>query len=174
MNGEIMNESDGIMNKRRDVLTALGAGALAALAAAPALATDAKDSRKDNVDHEAKLVAFVTAFCNAWSTKDVEALIPFLAPEIEYHMFEGAPPIKGHDQFRERLKGFMAGQKEIKWDISRSFAVGDVVLNERIDHFIQPDGSLKPSNHFHVAGVFLVRDRKISYWKDYNMPKAND
>jgi limonene-1,2-epoxide hydrolase len=157
---------------RRDILTGLGIGVLGALAATTAQATDAAQSRKDNGAHEQKLIAFVTAFCKAWSTKDVEQLIPYLAPDIEYHMFEGAPPIKGHDQFRERLQGFMAGQKEITWDVSRSFAVGDVVLNERIDHFIQPEGSKKPSNHFHVAGVFLVRDGKIQYWKDYNMPKA--
>ncbi len=160
------------MTDRRDVLTALGFGAVAALAATTANATDASESRKDNAAQEKKLIAFVSEFCAAWSTKDVEKLIPYLSADIEYHMFEGAPPIKGHDQIRERLKNFMAGQKEIKWDISRSFAVGDVVLNERIDHFIQPDGSPKPSNHFHVAGVFLVRDGKISYWKDYNMPKA--
>ncbi|MBL8644853.1 MAG: nuclear transport factor 2 family protein [Rhodospirillaceae bacterium] len=158
--------------ERRSILTSLGLGVLGAFAAATSHATDASESRKDNADHEKKLIALVTDFCKAWSGKDVENLIPYLAPEIEYHMFEGAPPIKGHDQIRQRLGAFMAGQKEITWDMLRSYAVGDVVLNERIDHFIQPEGSPKPSNHFHVAGVFLVRDGKISYWKDYNMPKA--
>lgn len=161
-----------IDTERRTALAILGVSTLGSLLAAPAAATDASESRKDNADHEKKLITFVSEFCAAWSSKDVEKLIPYLSADIEYHMFEGAPPIKGHDEIRKRLGGFMAGQKEITWDISRSFAVGDVVLNERIDHFIQPEGSQKPSNHFHVAGVFLVRDGKISYWKDYNMPKA--
>jgi len=169
---------DTLNTQRRAALGAMGASALigasalSALIAAPAAATDASESRKDNAAPEKKLNTLVTDFCLAWSGKDVEALIPFVAADIEYHMFEGAPPVKGHDEFRKRLGGFMSGMKEIKWDIIRSHAIGDIVLNERIDHFIQPAGSKRPDNHFHVAGVFLVRDGKILYWKDYNMPKA--
>jgi limonene-1,2-epoxide hydrolase len=155
---------------RRNALTAFGLGAVSALLASPVLATDADKSNKDNAAHEKKINELVTNFCKAWDGRDVEKLIGFISPEIEYHMFEGAPPIKGVDQFRQRLGGFMSGMKEIKWEIFRSHAIGDIVLNERIDHFIQAPGSGKPDNHFHVVGVFLVRDGKIVYWKDYNMP----
>jgi limonene-1,2-epoxide hydrolase len=155
---------------RRNALTTIGMGAVTALFATPAMATDADKSNKDNSAHEKKITQIVTDFCLAWNGKDVEKIIPFVSPEIEYHMFEGAPPIKGVEQFRQRLGGFMSGMKEIKWEIFRSHAIGDIVLNERIDHFIQAPGSTRPDNHFHIAGVFLVRDEKIVYWKDYNMP----
>jgi limonene-1,2-epoxide hydrolase len=150
---------------RRAALTAT-----AGLFAAPAFATDANKSNKDNSANEKAITTLVNDFCKAWSGKDVEKLVPFISPDIEYHMFEGAPPIKGVEQFRQRLGGFMAGMKEIDWEMLRSHAIGDVVLNERIDHFIQKPDAGKPDNHFHVAGVFLVRGGKIVYWKDYNMP----
>ena len=53
-----------------------------------------------------------------------------------------------------------------------SAAIGDLVINERIDHFIQAEGSKRPDNHFHIAGVFIVRAGKIVYWKDWRMPGA--
>ena len=155
---------------RRNALTTIIMGAVAALFATPAMATDADKSNRDNPAHEKKIITLVTDFCLAWNSKDVEKIIPFVSPEIEYHMFEGAPSIKGVEQFRQRLGGFMSGMKEIKWEIFPSHAIGDIVLNERNDHFIQAPGSGKPDNHFHIAGVFLVRGEKIVYWKDYNMP----
>lgn len=157
---------------RRTTLATLGFGTLGALLSTAARATDASASSKDNSGLEKTNSTLVADFCAAWAGRDVEKLIPFISPEIEYHMFEGAPPIKGVDQFRQRLGGFMSGMKEIRWDTSRSFAIGDLVFNERVDHFIQKPDAGKPDNHFHVAGVFLVRDGKIVYWKDYNMPKA--
>lgn len=156
--------------ERRAALAALGTSAFAALIPTSASAADAGKSSKDNDAHENHITEVVTGFCKAWSSKDVEKLVPFISADIEYHMFEGAPPIKGVDQFRERLGGFMAGMKEINWEIFRSHAIGDIVINERIDHFIQGPDAKRPDNHFHIAGVFLVRDGKIAYWSDYRMP----
>ena len=155
---------------RRAVISGIGISAMGAMLVTPAAATDADKSSKDNAAREKQNTEVVTNFCKAWSGKDVEKLIPFISAEIEYHMFEGAPPIKGVEQFKERLGGFMAGMKEINWEIFRSQAMGDIVINERIDHFIQAAGSKRPDNHFHITGVFLVREGKIVYWKDYNMP----
>jgi len=118
---------------------------------------------------EADNVTLVNRFCADWSTKDVEKLIPYLAPEIEYHIFEGGPVVKGIEQFRKQLGPYMAGMREIKWETSRSAAIGDLVINERVDHFLQPAGTGKPDSHFHVAGVFIVRGGKIVYWKDWTI-----
>ncbi len=113
---------------------------------------------------------FVNAFCTSWNERDAEKLIPYLADDIEYHVFEGGQlVVNGVDQFREQMTPFMAGMKEIRWEIKRSHAMGDVVINERIDHFILPNGENFPRSPFHVTGVFLVRDGKIKYWKDYNL-----
>ena len=138
------------------------------LALLPAL--DAATARA--AGNEDANIALVGRFCAEWSGKDVEKLIPYLAPEIEYGIFEGGPVIKGLDQFRAQLGGYMAGMREIKWEIKRSAAMGDVVINERTDHFLQPTGSTKPDSHFHITGVFIVRGGKIVYWKDWNTAKT--
>lgn len=160
--------TDILMNAdRRLALAALGA-----VFAAPALATNISESRKDNSTHERDITQLVTDFCLAWNGRDVEKLIPFIAEDIEYHMWEGGPVVKGPAGFRQQLGGFMSSMKEIKWEVLRSQAIGDIVINERFDHFIRQPGAKRPDDHFHIAGVFLVRGGKIAYWKDYNMPKA--
>jgi limonene-1,2-epoxide hydrolase len=128
-------------------------------------------ARAETADEAAK-IDLVSRFCLAWNTKDVEKLIPYLADAIEYQVFEGRPTINGIEQFRAQMGKFMAGMKTIDWEIKRSAAIGDLVINERIDHFIQPEGSNRPDNHFHIAGVFIVRGGKIVYWKDWRMPGA--
>ena len=44
------------------------------------------------------------------------------------------------------------------------FAVGDTVMNERIDTFTPPG---KARYGLPVAGVFVVKNGKITAWRDY-------
>lgn len=121
---------------------------------------------------EAEKQKIVSDFCAAWSERNPNALLPFLDEAIEYHMFEGRPPIIGTAEFSTQLGPFMASMREITWEILRTSTMGDIVLNERVDHFLRPEGSQAPDSHFHVVGVFLVRGGKITYWKDYNLSGA--
>lgn len=119
---------------------------------------------------EKKNEELVTQFCLDWAHRDAEMLTEYLAEDIEYQMYEGRPDIIGHDQFRAELGEWLTGLKEVKWEILRSEAIGELVINERVDHFISDD----PNKTFRlpIAGVFLVRDGKIKMWKDYSMPSA--
>ena len=108
----------------------------------------------------------VTQFCLDWAKQDVKLLAGYLADDIEYQMYEGRPDIVGREQFIAELGGFLSGLKEVKWEILRSHAIGELVINERVDHFIAEDES--KSFHLPIAGVFLVRDGKIKMWKDYS------
>ena len=110
----------------------------------------------------------VTQFCLDWAKRDVEALIPYLDPALEYQMYEGRPDIVGHDQFRSELGEWLKGLKEVKWEINRSYAIGELVINERVDHFISDDAA--KTFRLPIAGVFLVREGKIRMWKDYSLP----
>lgn len=114
-------------------------------------------------------IGLVTAFCLAWAEKNVERLAPYLDEAVEYHVFEGGPVIKGVDQFRAQMGGFVSGMAEIRWEVIRAAAMGDLVVNERLDHFIRPPGASRPDDHFRVTGVFVVRAGKIVYWKDWNL-----
>ena len=47
-------------------------------------------------------------------------------------------------------------------------AIGNIVINERIDHFTRDNGE----DAFHITGMFLVKGGKIVEWQDYMWPKA--
>ena len=150
---------------RRQVIGAgLALGGMLPFAAAAATPDNAATAR------EAANIKLVSAFCQAWSGRDVEKLIPFVAETLEYHVSEGGMVVNGAAQLRERMGPFMSGMQKIDWEIFRSAALGDIVMNDRIDHFIRPPDSGKPDNHFAVTGVFLVRNGKIQYWADYRSP----
>ena len=112
----------------------------------------------------------VTQFCLDWAQRDADLLVDYLAEDIEYQMYEGRPDIVGHEQFKQELGDWLKGLQEVKWDILRSHAIGELVINERVDHFISDD----PAKTFRlpIAGVFLVREGKIKMWKDYSMPAS--
>ena len=110
----------------------------------------------------------VTQFCLDWATKDVNLLADYLAEDIQYQMFEGRPDIIGREAFVKELGPFLANLKEVEWEILRSHTIGELVINDRIDHFVGDDE--KRSMHFAIAGFFLVRDGKIKVWKDYALP----
>jgi limonene-1,2-epoxide hydrolase len=110
----------------------------------------------------------VTQFCKDWENRDAVALAEYLSEDVVYQMFEGNPDIIGKDQFISTLEKFLKSMKEVDWEITRSYAVGELVINERIDHFVGEDES--KSMHFGIAGFFLVRDGKIKLWRDYSMP----
>jgi len=110
----------------------------------------------------------VTQFCLDWSKRDAALLADYLADDIVYQMFEGNPDIIGKDQFIKTLDGFLKSMREVEWEILRTYSVGELVINDRIDHFIGKDES--KSMHFAIAGWFLVRDGKIRLWRDYSLP----
>jgi limonene-1,2-epoxide hydrolase len=110
----------------------------------------------------------VTQFCLDWAKRDVNLLADYLAEDVVYQMFEGRPDIVGREAFIKELGGFLANLKEVEWEILRTYAIGEMVINDRIDHFIGEDEGR--SMHFAIAGFFLVRDGKIQIWKDYALP----
>ena len=110
----------------------------------------------------------VTEFCKAWEHRDVEKLIPYLSEEIDYHIWEGGAEIKGIQEFRDVIGPFLAGTKKVEWEILRSTAMGVMVINERCDHFYREAD--EADWHFPVTGMFIVKDGKIVFWRDYNIP----
>lgn len=117
---------------------------------------------------EQQNVALVTRFCEDWAKRDINLLADYLADDLVYQMFEGRPDLNGRQQFIDELGPFLEGLVKVEWEILRSYAVGELVINERIDHFVAPEG--KPDMHFGIAGWFLVRDGKIQHWRDYALP----
>ncbi|MCE2854532.1 MAG: nuclear transport factor 2 family protein [Ilumatobacteraceae bacterium] len=107
--------------------------------------------------------AVVSDFFAAVERIDIDAAVEHLADDISY---ENMPvqPVKGKEDVRNLMSGFLAASTEVEWRVLRQHQVGNVVFNERLDRFKMNGGWLE----LPVAGVFEVDHRgKITLWRDY-------
>lgn len=151
---------------RRSLLAATIGVAGCASSGMGGAAMDGNKPAKSELEIENERI--VTQFCLDWSKRDVHLLAEYLSDDIVYQMFEGNPDIIGKDKFIKTLDGFLKNLKEVEWEILRTYSIGEMVINDRIDHFIGEDES--KSMHFAIAGWFVVRDGKIRIWRDYSLP----
>ena len=105
----------------------------------------------------------VREFCSLVSKRDSDALRAVLDDEIVYHNI-GMPASRGIEATLANL----AGQWEMfgatyEYEIRNIAANGNTVLTERIDR-VGPPGVTAAVP---VMGVFVVRDGKITAWRDY-------
>jgi len=155
------------LQSRRGFLTATGAAA--ALAIPPAAAFAQESDPAQQTAHEQANVSLVNDFCAAFETMDVQKLSAYFADDITFRMIDTAPRIDGRSALTAALTGFLATRSAARFDVLRSHAIGNVVINERIDHFTRKDGE----DAFHVTGFFVVKDDKIVEWQDYFMPEGS-
>jgi limonene-1,2-epoxide hydrolase len=106
--------------------------------------------------------AIVTGFCEAWKRGDIDELMSFFAADAIYHNVP-VPPVKGAKAIREAFLGFAKLMDSIELENLHVAANGNVVFTERIDHFRWKGKALA----LPVAGVFEVRDGKITSHRDY-------
>jgi len=105
----------------------------------------------------------VTAFVKANSGRDIDAICDFLAPDVVYENI-GMSTATGIDEVRASIEGFHQMASKMEWEVLRQVADDRQVLNERIDRFWLGDDR---QVDIRVAGVFEVRDGKITAWRDY-------
>lgn len=117
---------------------------------------------------EAANEKLVNDFCAAWSRLDLSAIESALADDITFQLIDGFPLVEGREAFMAQVKGFLANVERCEFEMFRSEAIGNLVINERFDHFYAKEG--EKDQHFHVSGSFLVKDGKIKVWKDYWLP----
>jgi limonene-1,2-epoxide hydrolase len=111
-------------------------------------------------------VQLVTDFCASWSTRDLNQIVPRLAPECIYRMSETTPAVTGHAGVTERLGSWMTSSDlGIEFKILETFAAGPLVMNHRIDSF----RSTKRPLTWEGIGIFFVKDGKIKEWSDYTI-----
>jgi limonene-1,2-epoxide hydrolase len=155
------NDNRFLTNRRLLLASAAALSACSSLAKPGA----ARPARSELEMANAKLV---TDFCADWSKRDAEALIPYLANDFVYQMFEGRPDLIGIEAFRKEVGPFLTNLARVQWDILRTEVIGQLVINERVDHFIAPPGGR--TMHFPIAGLFVVKNAKIVLWRDYSLP----
>ena len=166
-----MNENGlaDFLLSRRGLLVASGiATGLASVPAVGQTVPDAGAAGRVLTPLEAANEALVTQFCLDWASRDIEKLVPYLADNLVYQMFEKRPDLIGLAEFRREVGPFLQDLATVEWEILRTFTIGQLVINERVDHFIAKPGGR--SMHFPIAGLFVVKDDKIVLWRDYSLP----
>lgn len=109
--------------------------------------------------------AIVTAFCEAWSRGDVDAIMDAFTDDAVYHNIPLAP-IHGREAIDGFVRPFLTAGS-ITFETLHQVCNGDVVMNERIDTITQPSPDGDTTTALPVMGVFELRDGKIAGWRDY-------
>src|SRR5919106_6090809 len=102
----------------------IGSAAAAMLAAMGGEATAAQRSPAETAN-----MRIVADFCAAWSTRDLQQVLPFLAEDSVYRMSETTPPVTGLAGVRERLGSWLETSQQIEFRILDTFAKGPMVVN---------------------------------------------
>lgn len=109
---------------------------------------------------------FVRSFISALVARDLSAAAAMVSDDFEY---DNVPMGKsfGPDALTSTLSGFFGMCTNIDWEILRQSSSGDmnhgIVLNERDDRVeIHGRWATLP-----VAGVFEIRNGKLTLWRDY-------
>ncbi|MEL6890098.1 MAG: limonene-1,2-epoxide hydrolase family protein [Actinomycetota bacterium] len=105
--------------------------------------------------------AIVTAFCDAWTRGDADAVMAAFQPDATYHNIPWEPLV-GVDAIDGFVRPFLE-TSTIGFEILHQVVDGDLVMNERIDTLDLGEGP----KSIPVMGVFELRDGKIAAWRDY-------
>lgn len=106
----------------------------------------------------------VTDFIMSWM-QGMDAFDRCLAEDLIYHNMP-LQPIHGRQAAREFLEPFIAPKDPPileAMEIPHTASVGGVVMNERVETWVKGDVRVV----LPVAGVFEVRDGRITHWRDY-------
>jgi limonene-1,2-epoxide hydrolase len=108
----------------------------------------------------------VLEFFRAFEGNDVEEAVKFVADDLEYvnvpFGFE-AGTVHGPDGMRSVLVPAFADVIRNEFIVRTTAINGDTVMVERLDRHQLAKGWVE----LPVAGIFTVKDGKITHWRDY-------
>jgi limonene-1,2-epoxide hydrolase len=111
-------------------------------------------------------LATVLEFFRSFEGNDVEEAVKHVSDDLEYvnvpFGFEAGTVI-GPDGMRAVLVPAFTGVIRNEFIVRTTAVAGDTVFVERLDRHQLPNGWAE----LPVAGVFTVRDGKITHWRDY-------
>ncbi len=104
----------------------------------------------------------VSAFCRAWSNRDVDEILGYFAEDAVYHNMP-MPPMQGKPAIKTILQQIVSPTSWIEWETLNIAEAGNVVFTERVDRFEMAGKKVE----LPVAGVFEIEGGKIKAWRDY-------
>ena len=104
----------------------------------------------------------------AWPGMRLDRIGSYMADEIVWWKLGATAPIEGKEAVLKAIGEVLAPVKTTRIDVKLVSAIGNIVINERVDRFTRSDGE----DLRHVTGFLLVKAHKIVEWRDYAMPKG--
>lgn len=103
----------------------------------------------------------VMAFIDAWNRMDWDGAADMLTEDI---IWDNVPmeTMEGKAVVDAAMRGM--APESVDWEVLSIAENGDKVLTERIDKFDMPGNKRV---ELPVMGTFVIRDGKISLWRDY-------
>ena len=110
----------------------------------------------------AENIALIRKFIEACVRADPEEFATYFTEDASWW---NSPwkPIEGREAIRETLRRGAQQMVALPWEVLHIVADGDVVMTERVDHFLVGDKRVSVP----CMGVFELRDGKIAAWRDY-------
>jgi limonene-1,2-epoxide hydrolase len=104
----------------------------------------------------------VRALLAAWDRLDVDEIMSCFASDA---VWDNVPigAVHGTDEIRKAVERYVGPATECRMEILNLASEGDVVLTERVDHFVLGGRDL----HGRVMGAFEVDGDTIVAWRDY-------
>lgn len=108
------------------------------------------------------IVALVRRFLEACARADPEEFAGYFAEDA---VGWNAPwrAVVGRDAIRDTLRRGTERVTALSWEVRHIVADGDVVLTERVDHFLVGETRISVP----CMGAFELRDGTIAAWRDY-------
>lgn len=105
----------------------------------------------------------VRRFCTVvFGRMDADELIAYFAPDAVYHNIP-LQPLRGRDEIYASFQGLPDRFEAVEVEILNQIAVGDLVMNERIDYFVRGGRTTA----LPIAGAFRMEAGKIREWREY-------
>jgi limonene-1,2-epoxide hydrolase len=163
-----------LINRRELVM---GAGMLAMLGMQEALAGGHRAPRVQLTEEQQAALekandTLITGFVNDYASRDADVISKYVADDVIYQITTGMPDIVGREAFHKHNDNMFKGLDKVEWVNLRQFAIGQIVVNDRIDEFYPYPGSKVPRMRFRVAGFFLIDNNQIKVWRDFPYPGA--
>ena len=104
----------------------------------------------------------VADFCKSFERKNIDEIMGYFTDDAVYHNMP-MEPARGKDAIRATINSFLPGSDRIEFKILHTASNNNIVFNERMDMFDMGEKRVEVP----VAGMFEVRDGKITLWRDY-------
>ena len=107
-------------------------------------------------------IALISRFIQACLRADPDEFAGYFTEDAVWWNSPWAP-VKGRDAIRETLRRGSQKMAALPWEIRHIVADGNLVLTERVDHFLVNNKKVSVP----CMGIFELQGGKIAAWRDY-------